>query len=1407
MASGRYWRVVGFMVDGSGALELTRARLWVNGSVSSAAVAASLAPTSGSVADLALASNANIVSWDAATRSQSSFSLSWDLGVAADLVGLELGAGSSQATYPNSLIIQSSVDNLNWNTEQSYNDLKYPGNSAISSFVSSSSGDPDYAKVVLLLHGDGSNGSTTIVDKSQIPKTITTFGNAVISTAQSKFGGSALYFDGSGDYLSVPTSTDFDLGDAYTIEFWIYPNIISSNFGVIHRGFYSTGGGNWTDLAFSIRWLNTFMRFYFYATNNSNEQYIDVSGAVSANTWTHIAMVRNGYSGQVFVNGVSSGTISGLNTPAASSQTLRIGEWDYSASVEYFNGYLDDIRITKGVARYTGAFSVPSAAFPDVATFVAQNNIYSGNVSLLLHGTGADGDKYSADSSFGNKSLTFQGTAQVSTAKSKFGTSSLKLDSGGTAMISVPASLEFGYEGDFTLEAWVNPISWVSSGIIFAVNTTNGIQFGRNADGNLGVAKNGIAWVLTGSALPALDTWSHVAAVRSSGTLTIYLNGASIGSVADTFAYPSGEFDISNPTYSFNGYIDEVRITKGVARYTANFTPATQAFPDPVQQVDQYLSNTVLILNGNGANGSTTILDTCPSPKVITLAGDTKISTAQAKFGPSSIYFDGTGDSLSVAAGPNAGTDVSTADFTVEFRYYTTSASTDQAIFTIGEPEASSGFQLAFGIHHFGSLLAGAVRFFAYNTAGTQYSLDSSPLSANTWYHMALTREGNTLRAFLNGTMFSSMAITGALNISNTCTARVGKYTSSTPRNMVGYLDDFRLTIGKARYTASFTPSASPVPEYAQPNADYNYDSTVLLLHGNGTNGSTTFTDNSGTPKTLTANGSAQLSTAQSRFGASSIYINGSGNYVSVPNSSDFNFGIGEFTIEAWIYVTQAAPAEFFQIVSYGYRNTSVNPGWNLRLGSNAQLVFESVHNGAASASLAVTSVIPLNTWAHVAVSRTKSAVYFAVNGIVYAGSASLSGDDIGNGSSNNVLYIGASGSTSPPTNWISYGYIDDLRITKGVARYTNNFVPPSYQFADTTSPQPGDEDYAKVSALLKMDGANTSTVFIDSGPLALSVSAVGNAQISTAQSKFGGTSAYFDGSGDYLTLPNSSGLQLNTSDFTAECWIYPTAGGAFQRILSSTTTGFISSTVVMRINSSNVLYAYAGGASGITGGTVPLNVWSHIAMVRASGVLSLYLNGVFQGSEYSSNSSTEYLQYIGGYYSTLGTEYFNGYIDDVRITKGLARYTQNFNLPTNSFPLAPIGTSSTTMLTDSAATIKPRSGPILLPQQLPGAMDEGVFGKEVASAYQGADMQDGGWYKIQGTVFQKGTPNTAVHRRVVLLEERSGRAIRETWSDATSGAYSFKNLSPDNRYTVLAYDHTGAFRAVIADAQVPEPM
>ena len=222
--------------------------------------------------------------------------------------------------------------------------------------------DPYYNNVSLLLHGDGANGSTTIVDSSPTPKTVTAFGDAQISTAQSKFGGASIAFDGGGDFLSAGASSDFVLGTAdFTVECWA--RISFTQYGTIVT-MTDTDVGITTD-EWLLGFSNTTNQMSF-AINNSGQAIVGANYSSYLNTWTHIAACRSGSTLRLFFNGVQQASVTNT-TNFSANKTLFFGRRYTNSSVHgSLNGYIDDFRITKGVARYTANFTPPTAPFPEV---------------------------------------------------------------------------------------------------------------------------------------------------------------------------------------------------------------------------------------------------------------------------------------------------------------------------------------------------------------------------------------------------------------------------------------------------------------------------------------------------------------------------------------------------------------------------------------------------------------------------------------------------------------------------------------------------------------------------------------------------------------------------------------------------------------------------------------------------------------------------------------------------------------------------------------------------------------------------------------------------------------------------------------------------------------------------------
>jgi hypothetical protein len=274
--------------------------------------------------------------------------------------------------------------------------------------------------------------------------------------------------------------------------------------------------------------------------------------------------------------------------------------------------------------------------------------------------------------------------------------------------------------------------------------------------------------------------------------------------------------------------------------------------------------------------------------------------------------------------------------------------------------------------------------------------------------------------------------------------------------------------------------------------------------------------------------------------------------------------------------------------------------------------------------------------------------------------SLSLTTNTIGTAALNSSTAFLIGAETNAGVTYSFNGNISNLRIVKGTAVYTANFTPPTSPVTAITG----------TSLLLNFTNAG----IYDAATLNDLVT-VGDAQVSTAQSKFGSSSMAFDGNGDYLLAPSASTLQFGTGDFTVEMWWYPqTLASAQPLIYHTNDVGIIGAGeygIIYNTSLGMRFYLNGGAAGSVSQGSTTgwsANAWYHVAVVKNGSTLTIYRNGVSIAS--GSNTATvgaAVPTYIGGQpYDPL---YSTGYIDDLRITKGYARYTANFSVPTAPFP------------------------------------------------------------------------------------------------------------------------------------------
>ncbi|MDP6585580.1 MAG: LamG domain-containing protein [Anaerolineales bacterium] len=297
-------------------------------------------------------------------------------------------------------------------------------------------GDVYFPQTKLLLPFNGTNGATATDDLSNLNNAVTFGGNASISTARSKFGGSSCHFDGTGDYVDVggtywTTGAAIDSGD-FTIEFWLNIDAWGGNTSQSLITNYGTNTGGWA-LYVSV----SSGKLYWWHHNGSAWVYLNLNQgtrtALSLDTWYHAAVTRSGSTFRLFLNGTQEDSMTDSNAMSSSDagvqNGIRLGA--VNAALQYpVNGYLSDLRITKGVARYTSNFTAPTTALPTSAGDINKQILINSTADGVAIGTAGinqariakawadiDGTQTAAnqiESSYNISSMTDHGSAQFS---------------------------------------------------------------------------------------------------------------------------------------------------------------------------------------------------------------------------------------------------------------------------------------------------------------------------------------------------------------------------------------------------------------------------------------------------------------------------------------------------------------------------------------------------------------------------------------------------------------------------------------------------------------------------------------------------------------------------------------------------------------------------------------------------------------------------------------------------------------------------------------------------------------------------------------------------------------------------------------------------------------------------------
>ena len=617
--------------------------------------------------------------------------------------------------------------------------------------------------------------------------------------------------------------------------------------------------------------------------------------------------------------------------------------------------------------------------------------------------------------------------------------------------------------------------------------------------------------------------------------------------------------------------------------------------------------------------------------------------------GKYSTYFNGTSNSQILIKGEST-LAVGTGDFSCSMWYKSDGALDGRVLASSVATTSTTQLYWNVSVRSDGALW---LQTRSTANSGLQYWGKSATglITANTWHHLVVARIGGVHYCAVDGVEDTTVdQDTATMNITAQEIAVGASNITAYQAYCKGYINDFNFCVGGAEYDLSsgnFTVPDEPVSAHA--------NTKVLLANR------PYIKDTSASPLTIDTIGSAVEIVRQAPFDylgykkadhGGSVYFDGTGDKMSIANSADFNLSSGSWTIECWVYLTNTYSkyhALFAKRVLGGGTSTSIEGYIKINTGAL------SWYDGTAERSS--TGIVKQNTWSHCVWTHNGTNLKMYLNGEnVY--DAAISVTEL-----NYPLYIGG---LNGLTGEDFQGYISDFRVVKGTEVYTADFTPP-------TAPLTAITNTKLLTCTNKNDIWDTgqSTRLLKSGDVTAS----------NTQRKFTTSSSIaFDGVQDAIEVTpgyDDPFYKFGTDDFTIEMWAYwtnlsgdRTLGG----LIKYNSSG--GRNVPYFYTSGTTLYYWTDGTNRITASSaLTLNTWHHIALTRSGNDHKLFVDGTQVGSTWT--NAANYIQgrpTWGNYYSSLDTLFtssnnqFGGYLQSLRITRGLARYTGAFTPPTAEF-------------------------------------------------------------------------------------------------------------------------------------------
>ena len=706
-------------------------------------------------------------------------------------------------------------------------------------------------------------------------------------------------------------------------------------------------------------------------------------------------------------------------------------------------------------------------------------------------------------------------------------------------------------------------------------------------------------------------TWSYAVTSGSLGATTISQTDNVFTITPSTNSADSGEFTLTiGATDGTNGAVNT--ITSMLLQFSVVNS-----------------RNTQLLVTATGTSDNSNVTDSSTNNHTVTTTGDAVSGTfSPYRHGGYSMYFNGIFDQLNIASHESLG--FGTGDFTIEF--WTQWGGTFSSASGGAMVDLRSAVDASATVIYLSTASTGGKITFYDGPANTEISTGIA--ITKEWTHIALARESGVWRIFINGTLRASR--TSSTNLGSSQPIRIGQGINGWTTAYDGHISDLRIVKGTAIYTSNFTPPNERLESV--PNTSLL--TCHLPYYADGSSNNHTVILGGHIPK-IEPFAPYDYAEYNPTDHGGSVYFDGSGDYLDLDFAA---IGTSDYTIECWIYVTSSSSNEL--ICDFRPTGSDNSTGIWMYFSSSNKLVVGT----GGSVYITGTTTYPDNQWVHVSVQRVGGLLTLYGNGILQGTKSNVS---------TNLTSTDMRVGTNRGAASVYHGYISDFKLVKSALRVdANGSHLPYFDLPTEPSDSTGTEIHIKGTDASIIDKSQNKTI----------LTLEGNTTGSTTQVKFANSkSIYVDGSGDNVTITD---LEMGSADLTFELWMYQDVAqsASYRGILSASSYTDNNPFTLYTHNSTLQLWLNQMDPSPSASGPFTAFTWHHVAIVRNSGTWTLYIDGISVGTSttggtYNFTNTIDFLlgQRTGGSYD------WKGYLQDVRFTKGVARYTANFTPPTSS--------------------------------------------------------------------------------------------------------------------------------------------